>query len=135
MFLFQVDITAFALLFSEIVQYSQDRVQSVPELQTRYVRWKRCQLKKILERGQERQIYVNRLANLGYQVGIKILDLLVLREKQQYRRETKLINMLTFIKTSVWKNLFGKEADKLERANDDERTCENQANNCYKLFA
>ena len=90
--------------------------------------------KKILEQGQERQIYVNRLANLGYQVGIKILDLLVLREKQQYRRETKLINMLTFIKTSVWKNLFGKEADKLERANDDERTCENQANNCYKLF-
>ena len=90
--------------------------------------------KKILEQGQERQIYVNRLANLGYQVGIKILDLLVLREKQQYRRETKLINMLTFIKTSVWKNLFGKEADKLERANDDERTCENQANNLHKLF-
>ena len=90
--------------------------------------------KKILEQGQERQIYDNRLANLGYQVGIKILDLLVLREKQQYRRETKLINMLTFIKTSVWKNLFGKEADKLERANDDERTCENQANNLHKLF-
>lgn len=29
--------------------------------------------------------------------------------------------MLLFIKTNVWKTLFGKEADKLEHANDDER--------------
>ncbi|VDN38798.1 unnamed protein product [Cylicostephanus goldi] len=30
--------------------------------------------------------------------------------------------MLMFIKSSVWKNLFGKEADKLERSNDDQCT-------------
>lgn len=30
--------------------------------------------------------------------------------------------MLLFVKTTVWKNLFGKEAEKLEHANDDERT-------------
>ena len=44
-----------------------------------------------------------RLTDLGYQVGNKMLDLIFLREKQQYKREVKLINMLTFIKTSVWK--------------------------------
>ena len=30
--------------------------------------------------------------------------------------------MLLFIKTTLWKTLFGKEADKLEHANDDECT-------------
>ncbi|KAJ1356596.1 hypothetical protein KIN20_014328 [Parelaphostrongylus tenuis] len=30
--------------------------------------------------------------------------------------------MLMFIKSSIWKNLFGKEADKLERSNDDQCT-------------
>lgn len=30
--------------------------------------------------------------------------------------------MLLFIKTTLWKCLFGKEAEKLEHANDDERT-------------
>ena len=27
-----------------------------------------------------------------------------------------------FVKSTLWKTLFGKEADKLEHANDDERT-------------
>lgn len=30
--------------------------------------------------------------------------------------------MLLFIKTTLWKCLFGKEAEKLEHANDDDRT-------------
>lgn len=38
------------------------------------------------------------------------------------KRENKLINTLLFLKGSVWKSLFGKEADKLERADDDEKT-------------
>ncbi|KAF8353751.1 hypothetical protein PRIPAC_95374, partial [Pristionchus pacificus] len=32
-----------------------------------------------------------------------------------YKRETKLLPTLIFIKSVVWKNLFNKEADKLER--------------------
>eukprot|EP00918_Siedleckia_nematoides_P098244 GHVU01215058.1.p1 GENE.GHVU01215058.1~~GHVU01215058.1.p1 ORF type:complete len:155 (+),score=23.75 GHVU01215058.1:67-465(+) len=58
---------------------------------------------------------------MGYQVGTRMLDVLILREKS-YKREIKLIHMLVFIKSNVWKNLFGKEADKLEQATDDERT-------------
>lgn len=44
-----------------------------------------------------------------------------MRERSS-KRETKLTQMLLFVKTTVWKNLFGKEAEKLEHANDDERT-------------
>ncbi|AWP18469.1 Trafficking protein particle complex subunit 5 [Scophthalmus maximus] len=92
----EVSVSAFALLFSEMVQYCQSRVYSVSELQTR-------------------------LADMGQSVGASLLDVLVLREKNG-KRETKLLNMLLFIKVNVWKSLFGKEADKLEQANDDDKT-------------
>jgi len=92
----EVNIATFALLFSEIVQYSQNRVHTVPELQ-------------------------NKLSELGQHVGAHILDVLFLREKG-YKREVKLLSMLIFIKSTFWKILFGKEADKLEQANDDDRT-------------
>ncbi|KAI4799609.1 hypothetical protein KUCAC02_016800 [Chaenocephalus aceratus] len=92
----EVSVSAFALLFSEMVQYCQSRVYSVTELQTR-------------------------LADMGQSVGASMLDVLVLREKNG-KRETKVLNMLLFIKVNVWKSLFGKEADKLEQANDDDKT-------------
>ncbi|KAK6179159.1 trafficking protein particle complex subunit 5 [Patella vulgata] len=92
----EVNIATYALLFSEIVQYCQNRVQTVPELQ-------------------------NRLSEMGQHVGSHLLDVLLLREKG-YKRELKLLNMLLFIKSNLWKTLFGREADKLELANDDERT-------------
>merc|ERR1711884_869851 len=82
----EVSLSAFALLFSEIVQYCQSRSSTVPELQSK-------------------------LHELGFQCGARILDLVFVREKAA-RRETKLLNVLLFVK----------EADKLEHANDDERT-------------
>ena len=36
--------------------------------------------------------------------------------KQQYKRETRLMNMLQFVSTQVWRALFGKPADSLERS-------------------
>merc|ERR1711976_520654 len=92
----EVSLSAFALLFSEMVQYCQSRSSTVPELQ-------------------------GKLHALGQQVGARILDLVFVREKAA-RRETKLLNVLLFVKSTLWKTLFGKEADKLEHANDDERT-------------
>ncbi|CAK6953372.1 trafficking protein particle complex subunit 5 [Scomber scombrus] len=83
----EVSVSAFGLLYSEVVQYSQSRVYSVSELQAR-------------------------LAELGQRVGASLLDVLVLRERSG-KRETKV---------SVWRALFGKEADKLEQANDDDKT-------------
>lgn len=91
----EVNISTFALLFSEMVQYCQNRVNTVPELQAK-------------------------LADLGQHVGTRILDVLVVRERG-FKRETKLLQILIFVKSTLWKSLFGKEADKLEHANDDEK--------------
>ncbi|VDP19041.1 unnamed protein product [Soboliphyme baturini] len=85
----EANFALFALLFSEIVQYSQNRVGTVADLH-------------------------KKLASLGSFVGSKLLDVIVLREKG-YKREVKLLSMLMFVKTNLFKNLFGKEADKLER--------------------
>lgn len=68
----EVSVSAFALLFSEMVQYCQSRVYSVSELQ-------------------------QRLADLGQSVGASMLDVLVLREKNG-KRETKVLNILLFVK-------------------------------------
>lgn len=92
----EVSLSCFALLFSEVVQYCQNKVYTVPELQ-------------------------NKLAEMGHDVGVKLIDLLIVRERN-CKRETKLLNMLLFIKSTLWKNLFGHEADKVELANDDDKT-------------
>lgn len=92
----EVSLSCFALLFSELVQYCQNRVYTVPELQ-------------------------NKLAEMGTEVGHKVTDLLIMREKGG-KREIKLLNVLLFIRSTLWKSLFGREADKLEHANNDERT-------------
>lgn len=93
----QISLSAFSFIFSELVQYCEHRVQLVSELQTK-------------------------LSELGYSVGQRVVDTLLIREKN-YKRETRLINMLIFIRSKVWITLFGKEADKLEQANDDKNTC------------
>ena len=85
----EVSLSAYALLFSEIVQYCQSRSNTVPELQ-------------------------EKLHDFGWQVGARITDLIFVRDRQS-RRENKLLNVLLMIKSTLWKGLFGKEADKLER--------------------
>jgi hypothetical protein len=73
----EVSLSLYALLFSEIVQYSQKNCNSVGDLS-------------------------EKLHSLGYDVGTRLLDLYVFREKSS-KRDTKLINMLVFIKTTLWK--------------------------------
>ncbi|XP_022802207.1 trafficking protein particle complex subunit 5-like [Stylophora pistillata] len=60
-----------------MVQYCQNRVHTVPELQSK-------------------------LSELGQQVGSRILDVLVLREKGM-KREVRVLNILLFIKSVLWK--------------------------------
>lgn len=116
----EVSLSLFALLFSETVQYCQTRVTTVVDLQSKYVF-----LVPLYSR-RKLWLYYNdfynyRLHDLGKDVGVRLIDLYFVRERNS-KRETKLINILLFIKTTLWKTLFGKEADKLEHANDDERT-------------
>jgi len=58
-----------------------------------------------------------RLASSGYGVGFKILELLAYRNRET-KRETRIMSILQFVSSSVWKSLFGKPADSLERSID-----------------
>mmetsp|Transcript_28294 Transcript_28294/g.68836 ORF Transcript_28294/g.68836 Transcript_28294/m.68836 type:complete len:232 (-) Transcript_28294:138-833(-) len=87
-----VSLSSFGYLYSELVQYHQNRVDSISELE-------------------------RRLESSGYQVGLKILELITYRNRD-YKRETRLMNMLQFVSTQVWKALFGKVADSLEKSID-----------------
>lgn len=73
----EVSLSLYALLFSEIVQYLQKNSNSGGDLS-------------------------EKLHSLGFDAGSRLLDLYVFREKSS-KRETKLINMLLFIKTTLWK--------------------------------
>lgn len=93
-----VSLSYFAYLFSEMVQYHQNRVDSISELE-------------------------RRLEGSGYSIGLKVLELLAYRHAKcnindGYKREIKMMNVLQFISTTVWKSLFGKVADSLERSID-----------------
>ena len=46
-----------------------------------------------------------------------MLELLAYRNRD-YKRETRLMGVLQFVSTHVWKSLFGKAADSLERSID-----------------
>lgn len=45
---------------------------------------------------------------------MRLLDLIYYREKKD-KRETKFLEQLTFIKKHVWKSIYGKEADSVEK--------------------
>lgn len=75
-----------------MVQYHQNRVDSISELE-------------------------RRLESTGYGVGLRVLELLAFRARE-YKRETRLMNVLQFVSITVWKALFGKAADSLERSID-----------------
>lgn len=88
----EVSASAFAYVYSELVQYHQNRVNSISELE-------------------------RRLESSGYGVGLKVLELLAYRSRE-FKRETRLMNVLQFVSSQCWKALFHKAADSLERSID-----------------
>lgn len=92
-------MSAFCFLFSEYIQYSLTRENGI------------CKLE-------------NRVSDVGYSIGTKILELITFREKTM-KRETTVIGILSFISYTVWKILFGKNADSLEKSTEpnDDCTC------------
>jgi len=91
-----VSLSAFSFLFAELVQYSQTRIAHVHELETR-------------------------LSNIGAQVGARLMELMVYREKQG-KRDLRIVPVLSFIAGQMWKSLFNKPAD-LERSTENEDEC------------
>eukprot|EP00754_Rhynchopus_humris_P038531 Rhum_TRINITY_DN21150_c0_g1::Rhum_TRINITY_DN21150_c0_g1_i1::g.173294::m.173294/K20280/TRAPPC5, TRS31; trafficking protein particle complex subunit 5 len=90
----EVALSAFSFLFSEIVQHTKLNPTPVKALST----WE------------------HRLHGIGYRVGARMLDLVVYRTKGIDSRETDLIRFLTFVQNTVWKVLFGKQAEGLMKA-------------------
>mmetsp|Transcript_747 Transcript_747/g.772 ORF Transcript_747/g.772 Transcript_747/m.772 type:complete len:200 (-) Transcript_747:887-1486(-) len=90
----EVSLSAFSFLFSEMVQYNQNQVQSVTDLE-------------------------RKLEELGYNVGQKMIELIGYRERL-IKRETRMVNMLQFISNVVWRHIFNKTADCLERSTENE---------------
>ena len=58
-----------------------------------------------------------KLADNGYSVGLRMSELCFFREKNG-KRETKVVGILSYIKDNIWKTMFGKSADSLERSTD-----------------
>lgn len=83
-----VSLSAFAFLFSEVVDYCLKKAKEMNELE-------------------------DRLHEMGLPVGARVLDLYCARENRN-RKETRLIPMLNFVAQTVWKQLFGHPCDLLK---------------------
>ena len=90
----QVSMSAFSFLFSEMVQYCQLRVHSVNDLE-------------------------QKLEEIGFTVGQRMCELVGYRERL-IKRENRVVNMLQYVTNIVWKHMFNKTADNLERSMDNE---------------
>lgn len=65
---------------------------------------------------------LQRLNEFGYRVGLRMLELLVWRDRNP-KREVRVLSILYFIHTALWKGLFGKQADSLEKSTENEDEC------------
>ncbi|BGP26592.1 TRAPP complex subunit Trs31 [Rhodotorula toruloides] len=103
----EVSLGAWAYLFAELVQYTQKRVSGISEFE-------------------------KRLSIIGYRVGARLLELLPLRDylypvsslrsPPPPSRTLRLLPILTYVHSTLYRYLFGRPADSLERStdNDDE---------------
>jgi len=78
---------------------------------------------RFVSRDLSTQLY--RLNTLGYRIGMRVLELNVWRTESTSKapkREIKFLPALMFIHTQVWRAVFGKPADAIEKSveNDDE---------------
>ncbi|KAH8811929.1 putative CRAL-TRIO domain-containing protein C23B6.04c [Xylogone sp. PMI_703] len=87
---------SFAYLFGEMVSYAQRRVTGIQDLE-------------------------KRLNVQGHPIGLKLLDLLLYREPPRTQtRPLHIIALLQFITTVLWKHLFSRPADALEKSSNPE---------------
>jgi hypothetical protein len=100
----EVSLSAYGWLFSELVYHAIKHAKGIRDLET-------C------------------LTTLGSQVGVRVLELFSYRlafpstttltggsASGSCKRELRLLGILNFIHNTVWKGLFGKPADSLEKS-------------------
>lgn len=93
---------SFAYLFNEMITYAQRRVTGITDLE-------------------------KRLNIQGHPIGVKLLDLLLYRSPIPFSstsssannlRPTRILPLLQFVSTTLWRHLFGRPADALERSQE-----------------
>ena len=63
----------------------------------------------------------SRLNEQGYPLGLRLLSLLNYRQPPRHQdRPTRILPLLQFIHSTLWKHLFGRAADALERSSTNE---------------
>ncbi|KAG8781619.1 TRAPP subunit trs31 [Serendipita sp. 401] len=90
----EVSLAAFAFLFSEMIQYTQKRVNGIADFE-------------------------RRLNTLGYRMGLKLLELYAWRTEGVSRapkRETRFLTALSTIGNSMWKSFFGRAVDAIQKS-------------------
>ena len=108
--------SSFAYLFSEMVTYAQRRVTGIQELEKRYAPTHRASPASITpaDNGPRTRLNVQ-----GHPIGLKLLDLLLIREPPRTQtRPLTIIALLHFIKINLWTHLFGRQADRLEKSSN-----------------
>lgn len=68
----------------------------------------------------------HRLNTLGYRIGTRVLELMVWRAESSSKtpkRETRFLPALMSIHTQVWKAVFGKAADAIEKSVENADEC------------
>ncbi|KAA8910423.1 NO signaling/Golgi transport ligand-binding domain-containing protein [Sphaerosporella brunnea] len=86
---------SFAFLFGEMIQYAQKQVSGIQDL--------------------EKKLNIQ-----GYAIGQRLLELLLYREGRSAKRETRVLGILQFIAQTLYRHLFGKPADGLEKSREHE---------------
>ncbi|KAJ7770653.1 NO signaling/Golgi transport ligand-binding domain-containing protein [Mycena metata] len=89
-----VSAAAFTFLLSELVQYTQKRVSGINDLE-------------------------RRLNTLGYRIGSRVLELMAWRAEgasKAPKREIRFLPALMSVHTQVWRAVFGKPADGIEKS-------------------
>ncbi|KAI9733314.1 MAG: TRAPP subunit trs31 [Cirrosporium novae-zelandiae] len=89
---------SFAYLFMEMVSYAQRRVKGIQDLE-------------------------RRLNEQGHPLGLRLLNLLIYRlppSSNPTPRPTRILPLLQFIHTPLWRHLFSRPADALEKSSTNE---------------
>lgn len=90
----EISVSSLSFLFCEIVNWSHKNSKGIQDLE-------------------------QRLNGLGYQIGQRFLELVKFQEGIKYsKREIKIIEILQFIHGTLWKSVFGKTANELEKSQD-----------------
>lgn len=91
----EIATSLYSFLISEIIQYILSKSEEEKDLDIE-----------------------EKLSSFGFSIGEKVLELSSWRDKA-FKRELKIVSMLQFIHNNVWKMLFNKQADGLQKSTDD----------------